>query len=106
MGASVIAGQRPAGQSPIDLSGLNINPPVLPPVVGLNPGRDREAQLMRRVRQLEEELRVEKEENEKQVRQLFFPNLPSLRLLTLLQPESADSQIPRTLGKGERKLKT
>ena len=32
-----------------------------------NPGRDREAQLVRRVRELEEEVRTLKVENEKQV---------------------------------------
>ena len=62
---------RPS-QPTIDLASLNINvPPVPPPVAALNPGnpgRDREVQLVRRVRELEEEVRILKVENEKQVR--------------------------------------
>ena len=49
--------------------------PQSPPFVtagALNPGRDREAQLMRRVRELEEEVRVVRAENEKQVRVIFI----------------------------------
>lgn len=56
-------------QVPIDLASLNLNVP--PPVAALSPvnlGRDREAQLVRRVRELEEELRAVRVENEKQVR--------------------------------------
>jgi len=56
-----------AGQLPVDLASLNINVPAVPPAVtALNPGRDREAQLLRRVRELEEEVRVVRAENEKQ----------------------------------------
>jgi hypothetical protein len=65
MGASAF-GQRP-GQT-IDFSSLNLNAPVPSPVAALNPGRDREAQLLRRVRELEEDVRCVKSENEKQVR--------------------------------------
>lgn len=73
MGASVM-NQRP-GQTPIDFSSLNLNiPPVPPPIAALNSGRNREAQYLTRVRELEEEVRSVKEElrlvkvdNEKQV---------------------------------------
>lgn len=67
MGASAIQ-QRP-GQK-MDFSSFNINvPPVPTPVVTLNPVRDRDVpQLLRRVRELEEELRNVRSENEKQVR--------------------------------------
>lgn len=54
-----------------DLSALNLNAPPVPPMPGalnLGPtGRDREAQLLRRVRELEEEARLLRAENEKQV---------------------------------------
>ena len=61
-------GQRP-GVTTIDFNALNINiPPVPSPVAALNPGRDRESQLVRRVRELEEEVRVLRVENEKQAR--------------------------------------
>ncbi|EMD38608.1 hypothetical protein CERSUDRAFT_113788 [Gelatoporia subvermispora B] len=54
------------GQIP-DLASLNINVPAVPPAVtALKPGRDREAQLLRRVRELEEEMRMVRAENEKQ----------------------------------------
>lgn len=53
---------------PVDIAALNSNvPPVVPPPP-TNPGRDREAQLLRRVRELEDELRGVRTENEKQVR--------------------------------------
>lgn len=70
---SSTVGPTPRPSQPnIDLASLNINvPPVPPPVAALNPGnpgRDREAQLVRRVRELEEEARNLKAENEKQVR--------------------------------------
>jgi hypothetical protein len=60
--------QRP-GQAPVipDLSALNLNlPPVAPSIPGPG-GRDREAGLVKLVRELEEEVRVLKSENEKQV---------------------------------------
>lgn len=70
MGASLIGNpqQRP-GQQKIDFSALNINvPPVPTPMAPLNPVRDREVpQLLRRIRELEEELRNVKSDNEKQV---------------------------------------
>ncbi|KAH9934881.1 uncharacterized protein B0H18DRAFT_951400 [Fomitopsis serialis] len=68
--SSVVAPTPRPSQPGIDLASLNINvPPVPPPVAALNPGnpgRDREAQLVRRVRELEEEVRTLKAENEKQ----------------------------------------
>jgi hypothetical protein len=45
---------------------LNLVPPP-PPVVPISTNRDREAQLSRRVKELEEELRTMRVENEKQV---------------------------------------
>lgn len=68
MGASLMI-QRPGGQSPqVDLSGFNINVPAVPaPVTALNAGRDREAQHLRRIRELEEELRTVRMDNDKQV---------------------------------------
>lgn len=69
MGASLVL-QRPGGQQPaVDLGALNINIPSIPtPMAALNTGRDREAQHLRRIRDLEEELRVARVENDKQVR--------------------------------------
>jgi hypothetical protein len=60
MGASVVA-QRPG----IDFGSLNINnvPPV--PIPGISSGR--EAQYARRVRELEDELRAVRVENERHV---------------------------------------
>ena len=67
--------QRPApppAQPPVDIASLNINVPVSPavpaPVAALNAGRDRDPQLVRRVRELEDEVRNLRAENEKQVR--------------------------------------
>lgn len=77
MGASMVSQQqqRP-GQPPMDFSALNLNvPPVPASIPPLNPVRDREVpQLLRRVRELEEELRTVKADNEKQVRpsNVFF----------------------------------
>lgn len=64
MGASLMA-PRP-GQSPFDLSTLNLLP-TPPPVAPLNTNRDKEAHLTKRVRELEEEVRTVRVENEKQV---------------------------------------
>ncbi|KAI0078186.1 hypothetical protein K474DRAFT_1660848 [Panus rudis PR-1116 ss-1] len=57
---------------PVDLASLTINPPPVPvpvpipsPAPIVNPGRDKEAQLLKRVRELEEELRAARIENEK-----------------------------------------
>ena len=53
--------------APVDIAALKINvPPVVPPPAA-NAGRDQEAQLLRRVRELEEEVRAVRSENEKQV---------------------------------------
>ncbi|KAJ3556643.1 hypothetical protein NM688_g1918 [Phlebia brevispora] len=56
--------------SPVEIPGLTINvppPPPPPTAVSPGPGRERnEAQLLRRVRELEEELRTVRAENEKQ----------------------------------------
>lgn len=54
---------------PVDIGALNINVPPAPsaPPTG---GRDREAQLVRRVRELEEDVRLMRVENDKQVRHL------------------------------------
>ncbi|KAH7889763.1 hypothetical protein F5I97DRAFT_1997047 [Phlebopus sp. FC_14] len=67
MGASLML-QRPSGQQPtVDLSTLNINLPAIPaPMTALTAGRDREAQHLRRIRELEEELRAVRTENDKQ----------------------------------------
>ena len=71
MGASMHAAQR-TGQSTFDLGSLNLNlVPAPPPVVPISTNRDREAQLSRRVKELEEELRGMRVENEKQVGVLF-----------------------------------
>ncbi|KAH9053874.1 hypothetical protein EDB87DRAFT_1676692 [Lactarius vividus] len=64
MGASLHAAQRP-GQSTFDIASLNLVPPP-PPVVPISTNRDRDAQLSRRVKELEEELRTMRVENEKQ----------------------------------------
>jgi len=67
MGASMHAAQR-TGQSTFDLASLNVNlVPPPPPVVPISTNRDREAQLSRKVKELEEELRSMRVENEKQV---------------------------------------
>lgn len=69
MGASMMGQQQRPGQPPMDFSALNLNvPPVSTPIPALNPVRDREVpQLLRRVRELEEEVRTVKAGNEKQV---------------------------------------
>jgi len=64
MGASMHAAQR-TGQSTFDLTSLNLVP-APPPVVTISANRDRETQLSRRVKELEEELRVMRVESEKQ----------------------------------------
>jgi hypothetical protein len=72
MGASVVGPQQRPGKK-MDFSSLNINvPPVPTPIAPLNPVRDREVpQLLRRVRELEEEVRNVRSENEKQVRSFW-----------------------------------
>ena len=75
MGASLMV-QRQGGQSPqVDLTAFNINVP--PPVSALNAGRDREAQHLRRIRELEEELRTVRIDNDKQVSLLCLDLSPS-----------------------------
>lgn len=60
------------GPSAVDLTALNLNvpPPVPPAVPALSPGR--EAQLLRRIRELEDEVRTVRVEQEKQVRDKAF----------------------------------
>ena len=73
---------RPA-QPPVDIASLNINVPVpsaVPAPVPAPAGRDRDPHLMRRVRDLEDEVRALRAENEKQVRLnvcLFAPFPPN-----------------------------
>ncbi|KAH9946287.1 uncharacterized protein BXZ73DRAFT_95791 [Epithele typhae] len=57
--------QRPA-QSPVDIASLNINVPTPPAVPAPVAPRDRDPQLVRRVRELEDEVRSLRVENEKQ----------------------------------------
>lgn len=61
---------RPA-QTPVDVPAFTIAAPPMPsPVPVLTPGsnRDRESQLLKRIRDLEDELRLVRVDNEKQVR--------------------------------------
>jgi len=79
MGASLHVAQR-TGQSTFDLNSLNLNlVPPPPPVVPISTNRDREAQLSRRVKEVEEELRTVRVENEKQVGVPFDELSSSLR---------------------------
>lgn len=57
----------PAASVDIGALKINVPPPVVPSAAVANAGRDQEAQLVRRVRELEEEVRVVRAENEKQV---------------------------------------
>ena len=90
MGASIIT-QRPGG---LDISNLNLPPAVTMP--GMNSGR--EAQYARRVKELEDELRALRTENEKHVCLFFHPCHPRL---TNGKSESYDCEIPRALGETE-----
>jgi hypothetical protein len=76
MGASVLGPQQRPGQPPpkMDFSSLNINVlPVPAPIAPLNPVGDRDVpRLLRRVRELEEETRNLRTENEKQVCFMFI----------------------------------
>ena len=66
--SSSMAIRPPVPPPPVDLTALSMNPPPVPaPVAALNPSRDREAQLLRRIRELEDDLRSARVENEKQV---------------------------------------
>ena len=62
LGSSAMLQQRPG--PPLDFSSLNINVPAVP-IPGINAGR--EAQYARRVKELEDELRLMRGENEKHV---------------------------------------
>ena len=70
-----------AVQPPVDIASLNLNVPVPPPVpaavAAVNAGRDRDPQLLRRVRELEDEVRNLRSENEKQVRRRTSVQIPS-----------------------------
>lgn len=61
LGASAMM-QRPG--PPLDFSNLNINVPAVP-IPGINTGR--EAQYVRRIKELEDELRLMRVDNEKNV---------------------------------------
>jgi uncharacterized protein YhaN len=106
MGASAV-NQRP-GQGPIDFSSLNLNiPPIPPPIAALNSGRNREAQYLTRVRELEEEVRAVKEElrlakvdNEKQVRSIVLSSFTSSLIGT--ETESGNNEVQRALGEAQR----
>ena len=100
MGASMHAAQRP-GQSTFDLASLNLNlVPAPPPVVPISTNRDREVQLSRKVKELEEELRSMRVENEKQVSVLNQRNCP-LGLKVVRDAESNDCEIPRAVGQAQ-----
>ncbi|CCM02892.1 uncharacterized protein FIBRA_05006 [Fibroporia radiculosa] len=69
--SSTMAPRQPQSQPQpptVDLASLNISvsPVPLGPVNPVNPARERESQLVRRVRELEEDVRVLRVENEKQ----------------------------------------
>lgn len=105
MGASMINPRQ--GQAQLDFSSLNLNVPAVPPLVPAAPpfNFDREAQLTRKIRDLEEELRLSRVEIEKQVRfSVFFTAIiPLLNGITA----HANSTLPREVGsvEGERKAK-
>lgn len=63
MGAPSAGGQQRSGP-PLDFSSLNLNVPAVP-IPGINTGR--EAQYARRIKELEDELRLMRVENEKNV---------------------------------------
>ena len=74
---------RPA-QPPVDIASLNLNVPVPSPVpipgAPVSPapaGRERDPALVRRVRELEDEVRNLRAENEKQVRRRTSVQIPS-----------------------------
>jgi hypothetical protein len=97
MGASTLL-TRPA-PAPIDFANLNLNvPSVPPPITALTPGRDREAQLLRRVRELEEEVRSVRLENEKQVR-LRDKRIMAVHLRHRV--EGYDCQVPGAVGEAQ-----
>ncbi|TBU32265.1 hypothetical protein BD311DRAFT_862659 [Dichomitus squalens] len=68
--SSTVVARPTAVQPPVDIASLNLTVPVPPPVpaavAAANNGRERDPQLVRRVRELEEEVRNLRSENEKQ----------------------------------------
>ena len=70
--------QRPV--PPLDFSSLNINVPAVP-IPGINTGR--EAQYARRVKELEDELRLMRGENEKHVGFILFLSMFQLIKITI-----------------------
>ena len=98
----------PAAQPAVDIASLNINVPVPPavpaPVAALNAGRDRDPQLVRRVRELEDEVRNLRAENEKQVCQSSLCAPTGLMMMTcpsFAGAESDDRPFPRAVGEAE-----
>ncbi|KAG0705169.1 hypothetical protein DFH29DRAFT_907881 [Suillus ampliporus] len=104
MGTSTVM-TRQSGQQPVvDLSALNINLPAVPaPVTALNVGRDREAQLLGRIRELEEEVRVVRTENDKQKMTIarFRERWEKLKESSKRKKESKAAEAAR-MGVGER----
>jgi hypothetical protein len=88
MSASTMA-SRPG----VDLSGLNINAQPVP-LPGINTGR--EGQYLRRIKELEDENRIQRVENEKNV--CFNPLRHEKYSSYLLTSESNDYEIQRTMG--------
>ena len=61
---------------PVDIAALNVNMPPAIPSASVTTTRDREAPLLRRIRELEDELRGVRAENEKQVRVAWHHDCP------------------------------
>lgn len=91
MTASAMGPPRPVP----DFGSLNLN---VPPAPTAPIGRDREAQLTKRVRELEEDAKVLRAENESQVRDF------GLRELQLIETsaETNDFAFPRKMERAER----
>lgn len=91
----------------VDMSFPNLKLPTIPGLAPLpvsaavspltGPPRDRETMLIRRTRELEDELRGTREENEKLVR----VSVSKSAVLTATAA-IADSQVPRALGEAQR----
>ena len=83
---------RTTATTPVDIASLNIKVPVPSPapahVAPVNAGRDRDPQLVRRVRELEEEVRNLRNENEKQVRPSLLFYSPTFWRVALWAPQS------------------
>jgi hypothetical protein len=77
LGASALLQQRPGA---LDFSSLNINVPAVP-IPGMNTGR--EAQYARRVKELEDELRLMRGENEKHVCFILFLSMSEITKITI-----------------------